>query len=73
MRYSSLIKFYPIGKEIALITILELNTVGGGDMLKNFDQWTEELSKELFVRSDEEDARVLSRLNEMIDEEYEEE
>ncbi len=47
--------------------------VGGGDMLKNFDQWTEELSKEIFVRSDEEDARVLSRLNEMTDEDYEEE
>ena len=73
MGCSSLIKFYPIGKEIALITILELNTVGGGDMLKDFDQWTEELSKEIFVRNDEEDTRVLSRLNEMIGEDYEEE
>ena len=73
MGYSSLIKFYPIGKEIAFITILELNTVGGGDMLKNFDQWAEELSKEIFVRNDEEDARDLSRLNEMTDENFEEE
>ena len=55
------------------MTILGLNTVGGGDMLKNFDQWAEELSKEIFVRNDEEDGRVLSRLNEMIDEDYEEE
>ena len=73
MGCSSLIKFYPIGKEIALITILGLNTVGGGEGLKNFDQWTEELSREIFVRNDEEDGRVLSRLNEMIDEDYEEE
>lgn len=42
-------------------------------MLKNFDQWMEELSKEIFVRSDEDDVRVLSRLNEMTDEDYEEE
>jgi hypothetical protein len=42
-------------------------------MLKNFDQWTEELSKEIFVRSDDEDTRVLSKLNEMIGEDYEEE
>jgi hypothetical protein len=73
MRYTFLIKFYPIGKEIAFITILKLNTVGGSDMLKNFDQWTEELSKEIFVRSDDEDTRVLSKLNEMIGEDYEEE
>jgi len=41
--------------------------------VKNFDQWTEELSKEIFVRSDEDETRILSRLNEMIDEDGEEE
>jgi hypothetical protein len=41
--------------------------------LKNFDQWTEELSGEMFVRSDEDEAKILSRLNEMTDEDFEEE
>jgi hypothetical protein len=41
--------------------------------VKNFDQWTEELSKEIFVRNDEDEARILSRLNEMTDEDFEEE
>jgi len=52
---------------------LELNTLGGGEELKNFDQWAEELSKEIFVRSDDEETRVLSKLNEMTDEDFEEE
>ena len=41
--------------------------------MKTFDQWTEELSREIFVRSDENEAKILSRLNEMIDEDFEEE
>ena len=41
--------------------------------MKNFDQWTEELSKEIFVRNDEDEARILSRLNDMTDEDFEEE
>ena len=41
--------------------------------MKNFDQWTEELSKEIFVQTDEEETRILSRLNELADEDYEEE
>lgn len=41
--------------------------------MKNFDQWAEELSKEIFVRNDEDEARILSRLNEMTDEDFEEE
>jgi hypothetical protein len=52
---------------------LELDTLGGGEELKNFDQWTEELSKEIFVRSDDEETRILSKLNEMTDEDFEEE
>jgi hypothetical protein len=41
--------------------------------VKNFDQWTEELSKEIFVRNDEDEAKILSRLSEMTDEDFEEE
>lgn len=41
--------------------------------MKNFDQWTEELSKEIFIRNDEDEAKILSRLNEMTDEDFEEE
>ena len=41
--------------------------------MKNFDQWTEELSREIFVRTEEDQEKVLSRLHEMADEDYEEE
>jgi hypothetical protein len=52
---------------------LRPNTVGGEGLLKTFDQWTEELSKEVFVQNNEDEARILSRLNEMTDEDFEEE
>jgi len=41
--------------------------------MKNFDQWTEELSKEISTQTGEGETRILSRLNEMADEDYEEE
>jgi len=41
--------------------------------VKNFDQWIEELSKEIYVRNDDEETRILSKLNEMTDEDFEEE
>ncbi len=41
--------------------------------MKNFDQWTEELSKEIFVRTNEDQSKILSHLDEMSDEDYEEE
>ncbi len=41
--------------------------------MKNFDQWTEELSKEIFVRTNEEQNKILSHVDEMADEDYEEE
>jgi hypothetical protein len=71
--YFYLVKFNLIGKEIALTTILGLNILVGGEGVKNFDQWTEELSKEIYVRNDEDEARILSRLNEMTNEDFEEE
>jgi len=52
---------------------LGLNTLVGGEGVKNFDQWTEELSREIYVRSDDEETRILSKLNEMTDEDFEEE
>lgn len=41
--------------------------------MKDFDQWIEELSKEIFVRNDEDETKILSRLSEMTDEDFEEE
>jgi len=41
--------------------------------VKNFDQWIEELSKDIYVRNDEDEARIFSSLNEMTDEDFEEE
>lgn len=41
--------------------------------MKNFDQWIEELSKEIYVRDDEDETKILSKLNEMTDEDFEEE
>jgi len=41
--------------------------------MKNFDQWTEELSKDMFVHTEEDETRILSLLNQMADEDYEEE
>ena len=41
--------------------------------MKTYDQWAEALSKEIFVRSDEEETGVLSRLNQIVDEDYDEE
>ena len=41
--------------------------------MKNLDQWTEELSKATFIQTEENETRILSRLNEMADEDYEEE
>ena len=71
--YFYLVKFNQIGKEIALTTILGLNILVGGEGVKNFDQWTEELSKEIYVRNDEDETGILSRLNEMTNEDFEEE
>jgi hypothetical protein len=71
--YSNPLKFNLIGKEIALPTSLGLNILVGGEGVKNFDQWTEELSKDIYVRNDEDEARIFSSLNEMTDEDFEEE
>lgn len=42
--------------------------------MKNFDQWMEELSKQIVVRSDEEDRKALWKADETLaDEDFEEE
>ena len=71
--YFYLVKFNLIGKGIALTTILGLNILVGGEGVKNFDQWTEELSKEIYVRNDEENMKILWKMNEIFDDDVEEE
>ena len=41
--------------------------------MKNFDQWAEELSKEIYVRNDEENMKILWKMNEIFDDDVEEE
>jgi hypothetical protein len=55
------------------MTIRCLNIIGGKEEVKNFDQWTEELSKEIFARTDQEDMKVLWKWNEILDDDSEEE
>lgn len=42
--------------------------------MRNFDQWTEELSKQIVIRSDEQDSKALWKANEdLVDDDLEEE
>ncbi len=42
--------------------------------MKNYDQWTEELSKAVFVQTDEDDRKVLLKADEIfVDDDFEEE
>ena len=42
--------------------------------MKDFDQWTEELSKAVFVQPDEDDRKVLLKADEIfVDDDFEEE
>ena len=38
----------------------------GRRKVKNFDQWTEELSKQVFVQTDEENVKVLYKAKEVL-------
>jgi len=67
-------KLNSLGKGIAAKTQSGISTVGSGKSLKNFDQWTEELSKQIVIRSDEEDMKALGKANEIfVDDDFEEE
>jgi hypothetical protein len=45
-----------------------------GGKLKNFDEWTEELSKDVFPQTDQDDRKVLLKADEIfVDDDFEEE
>jgi len=63
-----------IGKGIAAKISSGINTIGGGKSLKNFDQWTEELSKQIAIQGDEQDMKSIAKANEIFnDDDFEEE
>ena len=41
--------------------------------VKNFDQWAEELSKQIFVRNEGEDMKIFWKMDEAFDDDFEEE
>ncbi len=41
--------------------------------MRDYAQWMTELSKEIYVRSDEENSKIFWKINEMYDEDVEEE
>jgi len=41
--------------------------------LKNFEQWAQDLSKQIFVRNEEEDRKIFWKMNEALDDDFEEE
>ena len=42
--------------------------------MKSFDQWTEELAKDVFVRTDEEDEKVFLKADDLlVEDDFEEE
>jgi hypothetical protein len=72
--YSHLLKINPIGKEIAPTNNWGLNTTGGGEKMKNFDQWTKELSKQVCVQTDEDNMKVLYKAKDIfVEDDFEEE
>ncbi len=74
MTYFHPFKLNSLGKGIAAKTQSGISTVGSGKGLKNFDQWTEELSKQIVIRSDDQDMKTLWKANEtLVDDDFEEE
>ena len=43
------------------------------EKVKDFDQWAEELSKQIFVRNEEEDMTIYWKMEENFDDDFEEE
>lgn len=41
--------------------------------MKNFDQWADELSKQIFVRNEEEDTKIYWKMDEILDDDFQEE
>ena len=71
--YSHLLKINSIGKEIAPTNNWGFNTTGGGEKVKNFDQWTEDLSKQVCLQMDEDNMKVLYKAQEIYVEDDSEE
>jgi hypothetical protein len=72
--YFNILKITSIGKGIAANISSRVNAVGSGKTLKNFDQWAEELSKQIVVQSDERDTKAIGKANEFFnDDDIEEE
>jgi hypothetical protein len=72
--YSRYIKCNPVGKEIAATNNWGLNTTGGGEKVKDFDQWTEELSKQVFAQTDEDNMNIFYKPKEIyVEDDFEEE
>jgi hypothetical protein len=68
------LKINSIGKGIAAKTQSGINTVGSGKGLKNFDQWTEELTKQIVIQSDDQEMKTPWKANEpSVDDDVEEE
>jgi len=44
-----------------------------GKKLRSFDQWTEELTRDISFQKDEDNTKVLWRMDEVFDEDMEEE
>lgn len=65
--------YFKLAKKLLIPEVIVISIRLEGTMEKNFQQWTEELSKEIFVHTEGDQNRILSRLNEMVDEDYEEE
>ena len=52
----------------------EAKTVGGGERLKTFDQWMQELLKDAFLQAAEDDGKVPLKTDEAFgDDDFEEE
>ena len=47
---------------------------GGGEKVKDYDQWIEELSKQVFAQTDEDNMKVLYKAKEIyVEDDFEEE
>ncbi len=77
MGYSCLLNFNSVGNELAkklLLSSLVTNKPIEEEKLKNFDEWTEELSKAVFTQVDENDGKGLLKEDDiLVDDDFDEE
>jgi hypothetical protein len=72
--YFDLFRIAMVGKGIASKIVSGINTAEGRNRLKNFDQWTKELSKQIVLQSDEQNTKAIEKGNEFFnDDDVEEE